>query len=369
MLVRWREKGELVQLPEEVWSAMMDYLAASGRLAEMEAEDYIFAPLAEPGTAKDNHRAEEWVRGQYVSYSAIRASLKLYGRLAEIPEERLTMKSLRRTATRRELEAGRNTAEMQVFLDSREEEKCAKYRLGKLPEMPEEETGVEKSSIVEIPDRKAKPFKPGEGVIHGYYQKSQPADAVLAVLAEDIHGVEEQISGLRLLARGLVERQIAAQGSKEVAQLADAHSRAAVRLAELIDFERSLEQDGEGDSWAEDILASLDRVAVMTDTEPKSEEIRAQVLGKDADLALSNRRLVEEIAAVRYSLRRVLSLAVETEGLSEYVHLVEIYGKGCSRLVRLLKREGRDQDRLADNMRETLHATIMDLMREYGWGI
>ena len=170
-----------------------------------------------------------------------------------------------------------------------------------------------------------------------------------------------------MVARGLLAGQIGALGSKLVAQLADEHSRAAARLAELIDFERNLEQDDEGDSWAEDVLAALDRVAVMTDTEPNSEEIRAQVLGKDADLALSNRRLVEEIAAVRYSLRRVLAFAVEIDGLAEYVYLVEIYGNGCSRLVRLLKREGRDQDRLADNMRETLHATIMDLMREYGW--
>ena len=66
---------------------------------------------------------------------------------------------------------------------------------------------TEDLSMVEIPDRKAKPFRPGEGVIHGYYQKSQPAEAVLAVLAEDIQGVEEQIGGLRLLARGLIPAQ------------------------------------------------------------------------------------------------------------------------------------------------------------------
>ena len=356
------------RFPDEVWAGMLDYLSASGRLAGMAAEDYIFAPLAEPGTGKDNDKAEDWLGGQYVSYSAIRASLKLYGRLVEIPEERLTMKALRRTATRRELEAGRSTAEMQIFLDSREEERFAKYRLGKLPGRAEEDMGTEDVSLVEIPDRKAKPFRPGEGVVHGYYQKSQPAEAVLAVLAEEIEGVEEQIAGLRLLVRGLMERLIAAQGSQLVAQLADAHSRAATRLAELIDFERNREQKGEDDSGTEELLEAMDQMAIALGRAPYSEDIRARFVGEDADLGLTNRRLVEEIAAVRYSLRRVLALSLESEGTAAYLHLVEIYGNGCLRLVRLLKREGRDDGRLGDYLQEMLLTAVSEVLGDWQAG-
>ncbi|HSD78597.1 MAG TPA: 23S rRNA (uracil(1939)-C(5))-methyltransferase RlmD [Solirubrobacteraceae bacterium] len=32
---------------------------------------------------------------------------------------------------------------------------------------------------------------------HGYYARSQPAEAVRAVLAEDIHGIDEELAGLR----------------------------------------------------------------------------------------------------------------------------------------------------------------------------
>jgi hypothetical protein len=89
--------------------------------------------------------------------------------------------------------------------------------------------------------------------------------------------------------------------------------------------------------------------------------------GGEEDLALSNRRLVEEIAAVRYSLRRVLALALESEGTAEYVHLVEIYGNGCLRLVRLLKKEGGEQDRLESYVRELVDAARKEIPRLLGW--
>jgi hypothetical protein len=46
-----------------------------------------------------------------------------------------------------------------------------------------------------------------------------------------------------------------------VAQLADAHSKAASRLAEIIDVERQLAQDGQGESWVDEVLAALDQIA------------------------------------------------------------------------------------------------------------
>ena len=89
--------------------------------------------------------------------------------------------------------------------------------------------------------------------------------------------------------------------------------------------------------------------------------------GEEGELALSNRRLVEEIAAVRYSLRRVLALALESEDTAEYVHLVEIYGNGCLRLVRLLKREGRELDRLESYVRELVDAARKEIPKLFGW--
>jgi hypothetical protein len=309
-----------------------------------------------------------------MSYNAIRADLKLYGRLAKIPEERLTLQALRRTAVRLQLDEGDSIDEMQVFLNSQEEVRFTKYRLGKLPRMPEdEEAGEDGMNEVQIPDRKAKPFKPGEGLTHGFYAQSQPEEEVLAVLAEGIEGIEEEIVGLRMLARGLVKRQIAARGSKEVAQLANTHSLAASRLAEMMDVEKQLRNDGEGDQWVEDILAAMDVIAIEMGKEPVSEEIRAEDWensetgwGDDPELGMTSRMLVEEIAAVRYSLRNVLELALEASGVPEYIRMVEIYGSGCARLVRMLKKERRDQGRLERYLREVIDAAHQEVLREWG---
>jgi len=364
--VRWRLGGTWSRFPGEVWGAIIDCLQVSGRLQGMQADDFVFVPIAVQGSKSDNTHALDWASGRCISSRTAQNNIKLYGRALGIPERRLNLESLRNTAVRLQLDAGKSIAEMQVFLDSQVAAKLTRYRLGFLPPLPvDQDLGAGEIVEIPLPNRKPVHFQPGEGLLHGYYLKSQPADAVLAVLAEEIQGIEEQISGLRLLARGLVERQIAAQGSNEAAQLADAHSRAAARLAELINFDRSLEQESEGDNRAENLLAVLDRIALRLGKEPNSEEIRAHVLGGDADLALSSRRLVEEIAAVRYSLRRVLAFALESAAAAEYVHLVEIYGKGCLRLVRLLKREGREQDRLAVFLREGIYAAMNNFAKEW----
>jgi hypothetical protein len=365
--VRWRPEIAPGQLPDEVWQAIRAYLVASGRLAEMGEGDYIFAPLAEPGKDGEKNTEEAWVRGRYLSASQILASLKLYGRLVKIPEEKLRLQALRRTAVRLRLDEGNSIKELKTFMDSQEEAKFTRYRLGKLPQLPEEGKGGEGIEIeAQVPDRKAKPFKPGEGITHGFYAQSQPEEEVLAVLAEDIQGIEEEIAGLRRLTRGLVAKQKAAHNSKEAAQLADTHTRAASRVAEMIEAEQKLAQSGKADTWAEDVLAMLDRVAIDKGMPPVSEEARAYALMDEQSPAMSTRRLVEEIATVRYMLRNVLELATQTQEAPDYIRMVEIYGSGCLRLVRMLKKEGRDNNRLEQYLQEEIDQAVSEITREWG---
>jgi hypothetical protein len=163
-----------------------------------------------------------------------------------------------------------------------------------------------------------------------------------------------------------VERQVAARGGKEVAQLADAHSKAVSRLAEMIDIERQPAGDGQGDSWANDVLATIDQIAIQRGAKPGSQGIRAAALGDEADLEITTRLLVEEIAAARYMLREVLALALETQAVPGYVHLVEIYSSGCVRLVRMLKKQRGDQDRLQRCLQELIDAALQEVLREWG---
>ena len=370
--VRWRAGAERQRLPAEVWEAIQSALAASGRMAGMREGDYIFAPLAEPFKAETGNQASDWLAGKYVSSDQLLRSLKLYGRLAGIPEEKLTLMALRRTAMRLRLEEGASLGEMQVFLDSQEETRFTKYRLSKLPELPGEEgTGVEGDKEYEAPRRKAKPFKAGEGVIHGFYACSQPPQAIKAVLAENIQGIEEQIVGLRILARGLLERQGRARNNQEAAQLGEAYTLAAYRLGELIKAEAELAEGGKSSEWADEFLERLDRAAIERGREAVAEKMRAEAAGLGAPmmaapgLAAAARGLVEEIASIRYVLRNMFRLAIEAQEAREQIRLGEMYSSGCIRLVHLLRRERADGDQLERYLRDGIDEAIRKVTREW----
>ena len=137
-------------------------------------------------------------------------------------------------------------------------------------------------------------------------------------------------------------------------------------MSRLIEVERQLLKDVEQDKGTDKLLAALDQIGIDQGHKPTSEEVRAAALGSEPQLQITARRMLEEIAAVRYSLRSVLALALETRPVPEYVHLVEIYGCGCVRLVRMLKKEPRDQERLHRYLMEMIHAAHQEVLREWG---
>ena len=97
-----------------------------------------------------------------------------------------------------------------------------------------------------------------------------------------------------------------------------------------------------------------------------SEEVRAEVLGSEPELTMAARRLVEEIASMRYMLRNVLGLALQTQEVPVYIRLVEIYGRGCARLVRMLKKEGSHHGRLERYLWEAIDQARDEVLKERG---
>ena len=108
-------------------------------------------------------------------------------------------------------------------------------------------------------------------------------------------------------------------------------------------------------------------MAIERGAKPVSEDVRAEVLGEERELGIATRRLVEEIAAVRYMLCNVLELALETRAVPDYVRMVEIYGSGCVRLVRILRKERRDQGQLEGFLREMIDEAVRQVNKEWGW--
>ncbi len=280
-------------------------------------------------------------------------------------EEKLTLMALRRTAVRLRLDEGASLGEMRAFMDSEEEKRSTKYRLSKLPELPEMED-VEEEDEGGVPNRQAKPFKPGEGIIHGFYARSQPPEQVAAVLRENIQGMGEEIVGLRILGRNLLERQERAKDMRESAQLLEAYTLAAYRLGEVIRAEKELTQEGKTSEQAEEFLAAMDRIAIEHGQEPVSEKARAEALGREPNLEAAARRVVEEIASARLCLRKAFQLAIEAEETRDAIRYEEIYSSGCVRLVKLMRMEQTDAGRLEEYIRDSVDQAIREVTEELG---
>ena len=134
----------------------------------------------------------------------------------------------------------------------------------------------------------------------------------------------------------------------------------------MIVAEKRLAKEGVTSTWADDLLGRLDKFAVKQGEAPVSEAIRAQAQVSEPDLAITTRRLVEEIASLRYMLRNVLGLALQTQAVPVFIRLVEIYGRGCARLVRMLKREGSDHGRLERYLWEAIDQARDEVLKEWG---
>jgi hypothetical protein len=202
--------------------------------------------------------------------------------------------------------------------------------------------------------------------IHGLYARSQPPEAVAAILAEDLQGIDEELVGLRTLARSLLDPPPAVRKAAGATQLAAAYTLAASRLALMIRIERELSQERPEDTSAKDYLKMVDDRAQELNQPPKSPAILAEVYGEDAYMGIADRRLMEEIAATRYVLRSTLALASDELKASATIRLVEVYGEGCVRLVRLLKAGRVDRGRLAAYIEESWDKAIRAVTEELG---
>jgi hypothetical protein len=354
-------------LPGEIWAAILSYLVVSGRLASMLPESYIFVALAglnKPGTG---FAAQDWKEGRWLSNNAIKESLKLYGRLAGIPDHKLNFQALRGTAIRMRLDAGDSLEEIKVFLDTQESRENTKFRLRYLPELPPEQqpSGVQPEAEPPLPDRNTKPFQPGDGFIHGYYARSLPHEAILEVLAEDIHGFEQEFMGLRTLARGLIDRMHGASQGDRVC-LGEAYTMAASRLGEMVKTGKQQAESENQDPWAEELLAMLDAFLEEQGSPPISDTVRREALESDLEQELAAQLLREEIASVRYVLRNTFQAAIDAVKIDSYLHLVDLYGKECIKLVRLLKHQPNDNDRLEAFLEKALDQAVKELMEEWG---
>lgn len=136
--VSWSAEFESMILPQEVWKAIHEYLADSGRLEGIQGEEYIFAPLFSTVSTSDVRR-EDWDARRYISNGILLHIIKTAGRAVFIDEEKLTMQVLLDTALRLKLDEGADMDEMHAFTCSRSSATSLRHRLKHLPPIPEDQ--------------------------------------------------------------------------------------------------------------------------------------------------------------------------------------------------------------------------------------
>ncbi len=357
--VKWRVDGVRVSLPDQVWHAIEDYLRVSGRLEGMTAGKYIFTPQAIPGKHVTNWSADDWLEQQHLSTSTILAILKTYGRKVGIAEFKLTLAALRRTAIRLKLDQGESLEGMQAFMDCRRRITHTKYLLGMFPQLAEE-SSINPQTEAELPLRKGRYFEEGDHSTHGIYKRKQDEQALAAILAEDIHGLDEEIACLQQLIQGLLEHE------GDQASVMDAYSQAALRLDTLTSASQPAEKN-EQDLWAEEFLRVMDEFQVSRGEPPTSQETRRKALESSPGMQGAKSRLIEQIGTIRLMLRNVYRRAMQGVEPREYLRLVDLYGRGCMRLSRLIKVSGSaESGRLGRYIRNQIDEAIRQITIEKG---
>lgn len=355
--VRWRQAGSPVKLPDQVWQAVIDYLQVSGRLGGMQAGKYIFSPQVPPVVEGSGGIAQDWLEEQPLSRSAILSSLKLYGGQLGISDLKLTLMSLRRTSIRLRMDQGESLEGMQVFMDTAEKIKSTKYRLGKLPELPAD-TALDGQLHVfdpQLPVRQTRRLQGSEGTTHGFFALRQDKQAIKDVITEDIHGMDQETACLRVLLRGLLERE------GDEARLVELYSRAAHRLGSLVSVGETIKKEVKN-PWVEDALRQLDEIELFVGRSPVSQRIRANALGLSPESLQAASGLTEEIATLRLLLRNVYRRAIQVIETREYLHLVDLYSLGCVRLARLHRVGGCDENgRLERYLKDGIDEAIREV--------
>lgn len=359
-------------IPAPVQAAIERYLHASGRWPTRRPAMYIFAPLRYPGQPDAGARLADWLEDHPLSSSALLGSLKVYGRALGLPENKLNLFVLRRTAIRLHLAA---SPDPQSFLGSAEHPRSTKYRLKFLPSPSESSETQLQNAQPPPPSRRASPFQPGDHLTHGLYASQQPQAAIQSILAEDLHGLAEQIAGLRQLGNRLLELLAVAPSPLHAGRLGELYTLLAARLADLLKYERRLAAHPP-DPWIDRLIDFFNDHARLNHT-PLTDRssLLAEALSSSSSVDPSetqfqmdqNRSLTTEIAATRYILRNTLQLALAASTPLELIHLIEIYSIACNRLLRLLKADqGADSDAIITAyiqkmIEQAAHAVLVEL--------
>jgi site-specific recombinase XerD len=368
LLVR---KRKWHKLPKEVWEAIRLYLEAAGRWEGMQAEEYIFVPLANALTRGATGKAEDWLTDRPVNDGTLLKHIKRFGRMVGIPDYRVHFQSLRHTGAMLLYDSGETLEKIMEYLNNSNREKTRRNleTLARMREVEERDKleGTQKGRSAKRNlrwERGRHEMKKGEVVKHGLNTKSLDQAEIDAIMAEGIEGLDQEIAALEQLNEALFQKLEQVTDLTLRMDMAQTYAASTSRLNRMRkDNQPGLRDQAVG--WLEDMqqvgrqLAARELLA-----EHDLQELRQGLKiksGRGVEHTFSG--LKGDIARVRFLLRRARERLLCLSDPADLNMLVKKYGEIGGRLQQLLKLHaslGTDLEQMRDTAIQEAIAEVRD---------
>jgi hypothetical protein len=371
------------KLPAAVWQAIQEYLDVSGRLPEMEAGDYVFAPLKGGFLGIATGKAEEWNSRNYIEARLLLKYIQRFMQLTKIRDKKISLASLKNTAVVLRFNEGATFEELMDFTSSdstdatswylralfkKVDEKRVEELTQEATEDGEEWMGREGLRWGYPPLSYKRQFPrsvPGYNAKHGFYRKVAIPDKLLAkVMAEGAGDLGVEIQGLQGLCAQLYQMSGGIKHWALHLALALTYSDAVSRLTRMMKMQEGYLQP-ENARWLQEAHQIVTRLveageldAVELERFPWENLPQPQVEGEGGD-----RIRLESIACLRLMMRQAMENAPKLSKADDFAHLVDKYSQMGVKLAHLIAYQAGGKASL-DQARERTIAEAMVKARE-----
>jgi site-specific recombinase XerD len=371
------------QLPAAVWQAIQEYLDVSGRLTEIEAGDYIFAPLKDGFLRSATGKSEEWKSRHYIKTELLWRYMQRFMQLTKIRNKKISLASLKHTAVILRFNEGATFEELMDFTISDSTDATSWYiralykkvddkRVEKLTKEAtrdgEEWMGKEGLRWDYPPlsyNRQSPHSIPGHNAKHGFYRKVAIPDELLTKVMSDGAGdLGEEIQGLQEMSAQLYQMSGGIKHWAVHLALAQTYSDAVSRLTRMMKIQEQYLQPHNA-RWLQEAHQIVTRLVEAGEMDPVELEkfpwenlAQPQVDGEGGD-----RIRLESIACLRLMMRQALENAPKLKKANDFARLVDKYSQMGVKLAHLIALQAGGKASL-DQARERTIAEAMRISRE-----
>jgi integrase len=256
-----------VQLPPAACDAIHHYLAASGRLAAIQPDHFIFAPLADPLLRPPTGDPSEWSSHRPLSREQIYVFIKAYAAWAGLDSAKVTYACLRHTAAALHLQSGADAAGVQAFLGRRylKETQCYLSHLGRMlaarkPRPPR----LDALRRPRRPFKRKQPYAPlgnQNAIRHGLFSHAPIQVTPQDIADSDQATIDSEIVLLRVSLRSALQRIEKIRNFSDSMRALNVVGLTTVRIARLLRTRQELQ----GAPFHSELQTLLEQVSLELD--------------------------------------------------------------------------------------------------------